>query len=264
MSNLAKLQKVSQVNDMDRDEIFKTAEQCMSASTVAEVWDVLLAFVQRTGFCHVLYGFTKFHTDYGFGDDSDHLLLTNFDKPYVDGYFVEGRYRNGPMVKWALDNVGTRSWGWMAEEYENFTDAERETLNFNLSRGVTAGYTIGFQHSLKRAKGAIGMSLEPFKGTQEQADAIWAVHGRDIEFVCGVAHLKIISLPLPKRLLTSRQREVLEWVADGKTVVDTAQIMGLNRATVEKHLRLAREALGVETTAQAVLKASFHNQIYVI
>jgi LuxR family transcriptional regulator len=38
--------------------------------------------------------------------------------------------------------------------------------------------------------------------------------------------------------------------------------MGLTAATVEKHLRLAREALDVDTTAQAVLKASFQNQIF--
>jgi LuxR family transcriptional regulator len=33
-------------------------------------------------------------------------------------------------------------------------------------------------------------------------------------------------------------------------------------ATVEKHLRGARDALGVETTAQAVRKASVLNQIF--
>jgi hypothetical protein len=41
-------------------------------------------------------------------------------------------------------------------------------------------------------------------------------------------------------------------------------IMGLTSATVEKHLRLAREALAVDTTAQAVLKASFSNQMFVL
>ena len=58
--------------------------------------------------------------------------------------------------------------------------------------------------------------------------------------------------------------EVLEWVGDGKTTADIATIMGLTLATVEKHLRLARESLDVDTTAQAVLKASFQNQIYVL
>jgi LuxR family transcriptional regulator len=81
-----------------------------------------------------------------------------------------------------------------------------------------------------------------------------------------IAHMKLITLPHePKdRRLTKRQREVLEWVGDGKTVQDISQIMSLTPATIEKHLRLARETLNVETTAQAVLKASFNNQIFVI
>ena len=65
-------------------------------------------------------------------------------------------------------------------------------------------------------------------------------------------------------MLTNRQREVLEWVGDGKTTQDIATIMDLTPATVEKHLRLARESLDVETTAQAVLKASFQNQIFLL
>jgi LuxR family transcriptional regulator len=44
---------------------------------------------------------------------------------------------------------------------------------------------------------------------------------------------------------------------------DIATIMGLTPATVEKHLRLAREALNVDTTAQAVLKAALQNQMFI-
>ena len=79
-----------------------------------------------------------------------------------------------------------------------------------------------------------------------------------------IAHLKILSLPYdyPERMLTKRQREVLEWVGDGKTIQDIATLIERTPATVEKHLRLARDALNVETTAQALLKASFLHQIY--
>lgn len=64
--------------------------------------------------------------------------------------------------------------------------------------------------------------------------------------------------------LTNRQREALEWVSDGKTTQDIATLLGLTQATVEKHLRLARKVLGVETTAQAVIRAAFQNQIFLI
>ena len=232
------------------------------ATAVEEVWKILLDAVQTAGFDNVLYGFTRFHTDYGFGDDNDHLFLTNFNRDYMQGYFLEGRYRNGPLVRWAVDNAGVCSWRWVQDHYHELSDAEREVADFNWSKGVTAGYTIAFPNSLRRYKGAIGMSLAPGAGTQEDADAIWARHGEALELLSCTAHLKLISMPLPRRMLTKRQREVLEWIADGKTVGDIAQILGLNRATVEKHLRLARESLGVETTAQALLKASLHNHIF--
>ncbi len=81
-----------------------------------------------------------------------------------------------------------------------------------------------------------------------------------------VAHLKILSLPYvgPTRNLTKRQLEALHWVGDGKTTADIALLMGLTPATVEKHLRLARDVLNVETTAQAVLKAALHKQMFVV
>jgi len=111
------------------------------------------------------------------------------------------------------------------------------------------------------------MSLCARRGmTQDQADVVWDQHGADIHLMNEIAHLKIQSLPYvpPNRTLTKRQREALEWVGDGKTMQDIAVLMGLTTATVEKHLRLARESLSVETTAQAVLKAALHNQMFVI
>ena len=102
--------------------------------------------------------------------------------------------------------------------------------------------------------------------TQDDVDAIWEEHGDDIHLMNNIAHLKILTLPYstPTRSLTKRQREALEWVGDGKTTQDIALLMGLTSATVEKHLRLAREALAVETTAQAVMKAAFQNQMFVL
>jgi DNA-binding CsgD family transcriptional regulator len=77
-------------------------------------------------------------------------------------------------------------------------------------------------------------------------------------------HLKIVQLPMAnrRRQLTERQREVLEWVADGKTAQDIGVIMGISPAMVEKHLRLARQALDVDTTAQAVAKGTMLNRIF--
>lgn len=55
--------------------------------------------------------------------------------------------------------------------------------------------------------------------------------------------------------LTPREREVLDWVAAGKTNRDIAAILGASPRTVEKHLERIYEKLGVETRTAAVMRA---------
>ncbi len=145
----------------------------------------------------------------------------------------------------------------------NLTEEEKTAVAFNLSQNVTAGYTISFLSVSERTKGAIALTAKPGM-TQDEVEAVWAEHGEDITVMNNVMHLKIQTLPYSQRSLTKRQREVLQWVGDGKTTLDIAILLDLTPATIEKHLRLAREALDVETTAQAVLKAAFYNQMFVI
>ncbi len=145
------------------------------------------------------------------------------------------------------------------------SEKERAIIDFNVKSGVRAGYSISFRDVSVRSKGAIGLCAK--EGLrQHDVDEIWKEHGREITVINNVTHLRITAMPFAssRRALTPRQREVLEWVGDGKTMADIATIMGLTAATVEKHLRLAREALDVDTTAQAVLKASFQNQIFIV
>ncbi|MCA0043797.1 helix-turn-helix transcriptional regulator [Celeribacter litoreus] len=246
---------------MDRFSLEQSIHRILAATTVEEVWEHVLDRINAAGFKNALYGFTRFHTPSGFGNENDHLILTNFDADYLNGYLDEGRWKHAPMVRWSVENSGACPWSWIEENMDSMSQKELDVIAFNQKMGVTAGFTLAFPHAIKRTKGALGMAMAP-GSTQEQANEIWEKYGARIELIAGVAHLKLLSMPLPKRLLTNRQREVLEWIGDGKTVADTAEILGLNKATVEKHLRLAREALGVETTAQAVLKASFHNQMF--
>lgn len=61
-------------------------------------------------------------------------------------------------------------------------------------------------------------------------------------------------LPVPVSL-SARQRECLKWAALGKSARDTGEIIGISQRTVESHLSLACELLGVRTRIQAVVAA---------
>jgi LuxR family transcriptional regulator len=238
-----------------------------NAPTLEELWSAHTERMAEYGFDRLIYGFTRFRTETSLGDPEDFVILSNHKPAYTEGFVNGGLYFYAPMMSWALENEGACSWRTVAERFMNkkLSPQELKVIEFNLTHKVSAGYTISFKSVSARSKGAISLAARAGM-IQDEVDAIWEEHGEDIHLANNMAHLKILSLPYtpPNRGLTKRQREALEWVGDGKTTQDIAILMGLTSATVEKHLRLARESLSVETTAQAVLKASLHNQMFVI
>jgi DNA-binding CsgD family transcriptional regulator len=55
--------------------------------------------------------------------------------------------------------------------------------------------------------------------------------------------------------LTPREREVLRWLATGKTDGEIAALLSLSPRTVQKHLEHIYVKLGVETRTSAVTRA---------
>lgn len=241
-------------------------ERLTNAQSIEELWQLHCAKMADYGFDRLIYGFTRYRTATSLGDPEDFVVLSNHTAEYIENFIGKGLYFHAPMVRWALEHEGASSWSLIADMQASgtLTASERSVIEFNHKHGVTAGYSISFKSISPRTKGAIALTAHPGM-SQDDVDAVWAKAGRDIVVMNNVAHLKILTLPYsgPTRGLTKRQREALQWVGDGKTTADIALLMGLTPATVEKHLRLAREALNVETTAQAVLKAAFQNQMFV-
>lgn len=245
--------------------MFDAMERIVAARDVESAWQALTPALAAHGFDRAMFGMTRFRTERSFGDLQDCLILSNHGARYTDRFIGEAMYRHAPMLNWALTHEGACSWRWVHDHADTLSDKARAVIAFNASMGVVAGYTISFPHTSHRIRSAIALTA-PQGVSQETVDRMWESCGREVSAVCHLAHLKILSLPQVsrRRRLTPRQREVLEWVGDGKTMQDTATILGLTCATVEKHLRLAREALEVETTAQAVLKATVLNQIFLV
>jgi DNA-binding CsgD family transcriptional regulator len=83
----------------------------------------------------------------------------------------------------------------------------------------------------------------------------------------GIDHVIAVPLFVDRGLLVSfvlnrngkdfsdREREVLEWLAAGKTDREIAELLGMSPRTVQKHLQHIYEKLGVETRTAAVMRA---------
>ena len=233
------------------------------AQTIGEVWAVQVELMAGYGFDRLLYASTRFRTERSIGDLQDVLFLTNHERDYAGLMIERGLIRHAPMMSRA--ELGARSWGEPTPPGEGqqprlvaLTREARDRL------GLSAGYDIVFPEVSTRARGAIELCARPGL-SQPEVDALWEERGGEIELLCGLVHLKICHLPSwgGRRPLTRQQCRVLQWASEGKTAQDIGTIMELTPATVEKHLRLAREALDVQTTAQAVSKAAHWNQLFV-
>ena len=252
-------------HNYDHDYLVHILSQIADAQEMDVAWAALVRAMNSFGFDRFLYGFTRSNTSHGVGERNDLLLLSNLPEEFLNTYIGSGLYLDSAMTTWALHNTGAMSWSMMHENRATLNEAQARVIAFNQQNGITAGYTVSFDHAITRNKSAIAL-IAPTGVEQREVDEKWEKNGKIIKSVCDVAHLKIASLTWPRRnkTLTARQREALEWVSDGKTTADIAVLMGLTVPTVEKHLRNARETLNAETTAQAIMKAAVQNQIFVI
>lgn len=237
----------------------------LTLNVVEDLWQSHCEEMKKFGFDRLIHGFTHYSTDTSVGPREDALVLSSHESEYFRKYMEDRHYEHAPLTHWAMQNTGAISWRIIGEMYEGMSPREKEVVALNKANGVIAGYSISFREVSARTRGITALTARPGL-SQTDVDAIWDEHGKEIEVACHVMHLKLMSIPHSglRPSLSPRQIEVLEWVADGKTNQDIATIMGLSLATVEKHLRLAREKLDVETTAQAVMKAAFQNQMFVI
>jgi LuxR family transcriptional regulator len=242
---------------------FAHLQRIANAQTPEEIWALHLDLMAGYGFDRVAYGFTRWRRENSIGDSQDAFYLSNHDR--TDPGFDLAFFMRTPMFRWAAQNTGACSWRWAEEQRAAGLLSADEVAAMDAARraGFCAGYTISFPEHSPRAKGAMGLTARAGL-TQTDVEAIWAAEGEAIHALCTTMHLRITHMPfrVARRPLSARQREALEWVAEGKTTQDIATIMGISAAAVEKHLRLARIALDVETTAHAVAKAAMMNHIF--
>ncbi len=250
---------------MTGTDVLPLLNKIAAASSIDEAWGLATDHFGAMGFKRANYGYTRFRHLKTIGDPDDALFLTTCDADFVKRYFLGAFYAKTPVFRWAERNSGACTWTWVKEAFEagRLAPDEAEAVRQNVMTGVTAGMSVSFPDASSRSKGALGLIADPGL-THVDVDRIFAARREEIMVVANVMHLTIVHLPQLSRhrALSPRQRESLEWVADGKTTQDVALLMGVSPAMVEKHLRLAREALAVETTAQAVAKGALLNMIF--
>ncbi len=251
---------------MTDDQVLEHVCAIAESNSVQAVWTLLTDALRRIGFERLNYGYTRYRVGNSIGDPDDVFFLSTHAIDQVRAFHDSGLYLRSADYRWVRENVGACPWDWVQSERAAGRLSAQECAamdDLGTARG-RAGYTISFPEGAPRSKGAMGLAA-PKGMDQPTLNALWADKGTQIMALAHAAHARMAHLPLKvaRPDLKPRQREILEWVADGKTLQDICVLTELSLSAVEKHLRRLRDALMVETTAQAVAKAAFLNQIFV-
>ncbi len=157
---------------------------------------------------------------------------------FTDPTVIHGRKSQNPLI-------------WNDEAFSN---------NLNLWKDVQDyGIRTGWAQSSLEGNGAGSLltlcrSHEPLTACELQAKEFC------MRWLVQVAHVSLSKIILKKDVhaatqLTSREREVLQWTADGKSAQDIAEILLLSKSAVDFHLKNSIKKLNSPNKTAAVARA---------
>lgn len=252
--------------DFDTPQLSAQIVSLFEADTQESVWSLGMHAFRVLGFSDLIYNFSPDIQTSSSDRFENYRVLSSLDAKNLEFLVGFRDLHRHPIFQWAFRNAGVVSWNADLASLNvpdplDFTPDSEQVFR---ERGLKQGVCVGFPN--ERTRGAAVLSLVAAPDVEPDTfEAGLSRHGDLIYALALVFHRCLNRFPYPSttQILTQRQREVLEWVSDGKTTAEVSKIMGISTATVEKHLRLARESIGAETTAQAVSKAAFLRQIFV-
>ena len=229
------------------------------------LWVLLHRDLERFGFDRVLYGRALRRTASGDYSPRDAIILSSYGTDF-DAYFVGGgAFHQDVTTQWALSSEGAVSWSLTSRlaAQGQLTARQMRVHAQTREMGIVSGYTVSIRGGTRAKICGFGLCAEPDM-RQRKIDRLWDQAGAQIRLrltafdVCIQGNMEVCD----HEELSERQREVLEWAGDGKSIDEISMILSLHRGTVAKHMVDARQRLGVSTTLQAVLRAALQGQIY--
>lgn len=244
--------------------VYQVIAQYCAATRIEDLVKIHAAQMGRFGFVDFVYASNPVDASLGrIGLSGDAIITGTMPKSYFDQYFGQGLYRDCPIMRWAVSNIGACGiFEILGPDFPR-TPVEMRLGELYMRHKMGAGMMLSLPLPQRNRSAGIAL-IGPMGTTQEDILVAWARHATSVTSLCQMFHMVLSQLPTSgdQQRLTRRQAEILELVASGRTMQEIADLLGRNVTTIEKHLRGAREALNASSTAQAVAKAIVLRQLY--
>lgn len=184
------------------------------------------------------------------------MMLNGWPAGWTELYTRLDLVQNDPVVAHCFRS--TAPFDWNDTPYDGLTNPKAKEVmdratDFRMNQGfcVPIHTSDGFQAVVTMA----GERVEPARQVR-----------RALHLMALYAHQKAVELCAPKtnavpRLLTKREREVLQWTAVGKTSWEISQILNVAESTVTAHIKAAAAKFDTNNRVATVVTALRRGEI---
>jgi DNA-binding CsgD family transcriptional regulator len=225
-------------------------EVSLSCKSQDELFVAFRAAMGELGFDRLIVSLMTDHTRFGL--NAQHGIVGNYPADWMQFYVASGYEELDPVRQWVVTADGPFAW----------RDPARNGLLSRIQRNLLheaedAGLKDGVGIPLRGAHGALaGVGAASSVGRLSLTPTIMA-HAQLIAHQYYAAYLTLHSAKrrVSPVLLSTHEREVLKWSAEGKSKREIAAILGVSRHTVDYHCRRLLERLDVPNVTAALMRA---------
>ena len=185
-----------------------------------------------------------------------HIIARTWSEEWLTQYRTDNYFWADPVTQFSFGYGRVFTWTEAREQSKRTQIALRiasEAAAIGMVDGI--GFPMG---DMSAAQAVVSLSSDQVVKLSDSGKALL----RMMCVACEVRATELINKPPTSRPLTPREREVLQWIANGKTVQDAADILGLSHPTIAKHLAEAKQKLNSTNVTQAVARGLMTRQIH--
>ncbi|MGA7239908.1 MAG: autoinducer binding domain-containing protein [Bryobacteraceae bacterium] len=225
--------------------------QSNSASSKEEVFALFQRVLRYLGYDSVVYSLLTDHPS--IGRKAGHGVTGNYPKDWMDYYMEKGYFTQDPVPKYAFTTSAAYTWEHVVETCA-ISKKQKTLMNEAQDAKLYSGAAVAiYGPNFEVAGVGIASSYNKLRPSKDTLAIIRAV-SHQFHFAYSQFDLPN-GQPERQVSLSPREREVLSYSAEAKSVPVIGIIMGISRGTVKFHLQNIYRKLDVCTKQQAIVKA---------
>jgi LuxR family transcriptional regulator, quorum-sensing system regulator CviR len=225
------------------------------ANTTTGVKEALVQFQNLFPFSRVIGGLARLSSNGNF-DGFTNVINVSYPEEWIRLYWHNGYFEVDPVFQTALNKPGTQHWG--ATYREATSPKQREFMTTAKEFGLADGITTGSSDPACRVATFCSFA------SSDSVDA--ARYVPLVEYFGYYVHMALLRTAPAKaqsmdrcvKQLTLRELTILNWMKNGKTNWEIAQILGVTERTIRFHVESIFSKLDVTSRSQAVATAIEH------